>query len=245
MSSQEIIAAWVDRADKLASSTRQAIANEAHLLRVMLDGERLRSVLERCEVDVGRFVKTLDDLVDAQPRRSWLRGPGMRTHAYAALHADSASTDLVDEILFVRALESKVVAPVLEKLVEDTAFTHVFDDDECTDEDAILVRSLPLRVKLVASHGAWREPPIPRGATTIVVHDDPFTTMEFVTQTLHEVFAMSDEDARGTMMRVHLAKRARLDAIEPAKAIARVRAATARARAEGFPLRFTIEHDEI
>ena len=61
----------------------------------------------------------------------------------------------------------------------------------------------------------------------VIIHNDDFTTMEFVVEVLKTVFFLSNEKAEELMLQVHHANKA-----------------TNMAREKGFPLRLTVEPEE-
>ena len=76
---------------------------------------------------------------------------------------------------------------------------------------------------------------------SVVCHDDPTTTMDFVVEVLRGVFGLSQARAYERMLRVHASGSAvigRWPRSEARKLIAR---ATSQARARGFPLTFSLE----
>jgi ATP-dependent Clp protease adapter protein ClpS len=75
------------------------------------------------------------------------------------------------------------------------------------------------------------------GPVRVVIHNDPFTTMELVQSVLTEVFGRSAETAKELMTRVHKNGEAELASMDAKEAAARIAAARARAVALDFPLR--------
>ena len=61
----------------------------------------------------------------------------------------------------------------------------------------------------------------------VIIHNDDFTTMEFVVEVLKTVFFLSNEKAEELMLQVHHANKA-----------------INMAREKGFPLRLTVEPEE-
>ena len=75
----------------------------------------------------------------------------------------------------------------------------------------------------------------------VIAHDDPITTMEFVVRIMIQVFKKPVIFAEAIMWQVHNEGQSVVDVLPKAEAEFRVRKATAAARLEGFPFRFTIE----
>ena len=75
----------------------------------------------------------------------------------------------------------------------------------------------------------------------VIAHDDPVTTMEFVVRIMVQVFKKPLIFAEAIMWQVHNEGQSVVDVLPKAEAEFRVRKATAAARLEGFPFRFTIE----
>ncbi len=75
----------------------------------------------------------------------------------------------------------------------------------------------------------------------IIAHDDPFTTMEFVVRIMVQIFKKPLVFAEAIMWQVHNEGVSVVDVLPKSEAEFRVRKATAAARLEGFPFRFTLE----
>ena len=77
----------------------------------------------------------------------------------------------------------------------------------------------------------------------VIAHDDNYTTMEFVVRIMVQIFKKPLILAEAIMWQVHNEGQSVVDVLPKAEAEHRVRKATAVARLEGFPFRFTIEPD--
>lgn len=75
----------------------------------------------------------------------------------------------------------------------------------------------------------------------VLLHNDDFTTMEFVVKILTIIFRKSEEDANRLMLKVHREGRAVAGTYSLDIAQSKAQKATAMARAENFPLRLTVE----
>lgn len=75
----------------------------------------------------------------------------------------------------------------------------------------------------------------------VVLHNDDFTTMEFVVYVLVIVFRKDVDSAVMLMQSVHTGGRAVAGVYSYDIAISKIKKATDMARAEGFPLRLTAE----
>ena len=78
----------------------------------------------------------------------------------------------------------------------------------------------------------------------VICHDDPVTTMEFVVQVLRGVFRQPEVRAVELMLRIHQTGAAVIACYPQGTAKQRVQRATSLARADGFPLTFTVELDD-
>jgi len=78
----------------------------------------------------------------------------------------------------------------------------------------------------------------------IIAHDDPVTTMEFVVRIMVQVFKKPLIFAEAIMWQVHTEGQSVVDVLPRAEAEHRVGKATAAARLEGFPFRFTLEPED-
>nr|WP_296488786.1 ATP-dependent Clp protease adaptor ClpS [uncultured Acetatifactor sp.] len=75
----------------------------------------------------------------------------------------------------------------------------------------------------------------------VIMHNDDFTSMEFVVEILIDIFRKKPAEAELLMLTVHESGRAAVGNYPYDIAATKVQAATARARQEGFPFRMTVE----
>ena len=75
----------------------------------------------------------------------------------------------------------------------------------------------------------------------VIMHNDDFTTMDFVVDILRELFHKDEIEAERLMMLVHETGKAVVGTYPYDIAVSKVQSAAARAKAEGFPFRMTIE----
>lgn len=80
----------------------------------------------------------------------------------------------------------------------------------------------------------------PRHFNVLMFNDD-FTTMQFVVDVLIDIFHKDEITANTLMMSVHKSGRAVVGSYPYDIAVTKVNEALARARAEGFPFRMTVE----
>ena len=78
----------------------------------------------------------------------------------------------------------------------------------------------------------------------VIIHNDDFTTMDFVVKVLKDVFFLSEENAEALMLKVHHSSKAVVGIYTYDIAVSKVHKATAMAREEAFPLRLTVEPEE-
>ena len=78
----------------------------------------------------------------------------------------------------------------------------------------------------------------------VIIHNDDFTTMEFVVEVLKTVFYLSNEKAEELMLQVHHANKAVVGIYTYDIAVSKTDKATNIAREQGFPLRLTVEPEE-
>ncbi len=76
---------------------------------------------------------------------------------------------------------------------------------------------------------------------TVFIHNDDFTTMDFVVEVLKTVFHKSTEQAVLLMLQVHHSDKAPVGTYSYDMAVTKVDKATEMARSEGFPLRLSIK----
>jgi ATP-dependent Clp protease adaptor protein ClpS len=78
----------------------------------------------------------------------------------------------------------------------------------------------------------------------VIMHNDDFTTMDFVVMVLVQVFLKSQQDAEALMLQVHRSHKAVVGIYSYDMATSKVKKATTMARSQGFPLRLTVEPEE-
>lgn len=77
----------------------------------------------------------------------------------------------------------------------------------------------------------------------VVFHNDDYTTMEFVTEVLRQVFNKPVDEAVALMMKVHREGQATVGVYSYDVAMTKASMAMSMARNEGFPLRVTCEQE--
>jgi len=75
----------------------------------------------------------------------------------------------------------------------------------------------------------------------VIMHNDDFTSMEFVVEILMDIFHKNEIEAQRLMLMVHESGRAAVGAYPYDIAVTKVQVATARAKEEGYPFRMTVE----
>lgn len=75
----------------------------------------------------------------------------------------------------------------------------------------------------------------------VVMHNDDFTTMEFVVEILVDIFHKDDVTAQAIMLNVHKKGKAVVGKYPFDIASTKVNDALARAKNQGFPFRMTVE----
>lgn len=75
----------------------------------------------------------------------------------------------------------------------------------------------------------------------VIMHNDDFTSMEFVVEILIDIFRKNQEEAVQLMLTVHKSGRAAVGSYPYDIAVTKVQTAAARAKEEGFPFRMTVE----
>ena len=75
----------------------------------------------------------------------------------------------------------------------------------------------------------------------VIMHNDDFTTMDFVVDILRDIFHKDEAEAERLMLLVHEVGKAVVGSYPYDIAVSKVQTAAARAKAEGFPFRMTLE----
>lgn len=75
----------------------------------------------------------------------------------------------------------------------------------------------------------------------VIMHNDDFTSMEFVVEILIDIFHKEEAEAERLMLMVHEGGQAAVGSYPYDIAVTKVQAAAERAKEEGFPFRMTVE----
>ncbi len=75
----------------------------------------------------------------------------------------------------------------------------------------------------------------------VIMHNDDFTSMEFVVEILMDIFHKDEMEAERLMLMVHEGGRAAVGSYPYDIAVSKVQAASARAKEQGYPFRMTVE----
>ena len=78
----------------------------------------------------------------------------------------------------------------------------------------------------------------------VIIHNDDFTTMDFVVTVLVQVFMKSKEEAEALMLQVHHSDKAVVGIYSYDIAVSKTQKATDMAHEQGYPLRLTVERAE-
>lgn len=76
---------------------------------------------------------------------------------------------------------------------------------------------------------------------SVVMHNDDFTTMEFVVEILIDIFHKDELSAQSIMMNVHRNGKASVGTYPYDVAVTKVSMALSRAKEQGYPFRMTVE----
>lgn len=219
-----------------ARRRRHREATLDHLLRTLLRDEAVVAVLRDCGCDTAHLIKELDEYLELLPElpKNSSRAP-LPDDAYRRV------IELSVRRVAIAAKQEFEAADVLVQLLHDQ-----------TSYAAMLLRAEGLsRLDLLRriSHGKAR-PPLtalpddhltPQHLLQIVLHNDHYTTMEFVVTILREVFSCSEKEAAELMLHIHRHGRTVIGKYPGHLAKRRAEQVTAMAEKEGFPLLCSIE----
>jgi ATP-dependent Clp protease adaptor protein ClpS len=219
------------RAFDLAAAEKHAAVTEAHVVAALLEDADVEAAVRTCGADPVELRDVALGSVGDVRRRPWYRRhPKVHGHVTdalraAATHAMAAGlVDLGPRFLMVQILSPKTPSLLVERL------------------EAMGLELLAL--KHVVSHGSPPPARIDRPAARrcdVVVHNDPFTTMEFVVEVLRSHFEMSEETASRLMREIHERGTSTVSTLEPSAAAEKAEAVVKEARCLGFPLLLTLE----
>lgn len=75
----------------------------------------------------------------------------------------------------------------------------------------------------------------------VIMHNDDFTTMDFVVGILIDIFHKNEAEAQRLMLMVHKSGKAAVGTYPYDIAVTKIQSAMSRAKEEGFPFRMTVE----
>ena len=78
----------------------------------------------------------------------------------------------------------------------------------------------------------------------VIIHNDDFTTMDFVVKVLRDIFFMNEQDAETLMMQVHNTGQAVVGIYSYDIAQTKSQKAIKMAREKGFPLRLSVKPED-
>jgi ATP-dependent Clp protease adapter protein ClpS len=220
-----------DRAREVAARAGSKRVELPHLVRALLDDAAVKRALEACGAEPEEVAAVVEGTADELPRKRWwhLGAPWesralLEVYERALIHAFSAQLDAVTPLrLFVRALASHPTSVLAGRL------------------DALEIDAL--RLMRFEAHGRVDDPPFPsgRGPARVILHDDPYTTMEAVVELLETWLDLDRAEAERVMRRVHGGGPVgvRFDTWEEARS--KAEAARENARMRGFPLELSLE----
>ncbi|MCA9665352.1 MAG: ATP-dependent Clp protease adaptor ClpS [Myxococcales bacterium] len=221
-------------AEHEARVRRHARVEPLHLMHALLQNEEISAALAREGVDMAavdahfqRRLEALDDsaTADSESKGAWLWSPESRQVVLEALAEARASQRGEVRLTQLANRLSRIYPEFLSEV-----------------EDARLSR--PVLLAAIA-HGADEDeaPPLMLEAgerAEVLLHNDDFTPMELVVNVLCEVFGYAQQAAIDKMMAVHNGPPAAVGCYDAEEAERKLGEATDRARAAGFPLRFSL-----
>jgi ATP-dependent Clp protease adapter protein ClpS len=212
------IASWVHRAQVLAAERKELIVTVHHALLAACDEPNVRRALAAADQDVEKLAVALRRTLSLNEFTRPEKLPSVETlcqRACAIANASGART-ISTEALLVQFLKGKSVRDPLREL----GSVDVYD---------VLFALVHGRAQATSNADA--------GATVIAIHNDDYSTMEFVTDVLITVLHLESAAARALMMRIHEEGHAEVELRTPEDTDVALRAIQARARAENMPLR--------
>ena len=188
---------------------REQPLTSLHVLYGLLQDETIATAVR----ETGGDPSALEDRVHAALDEKTERDPddGARVYGYAAHHAHESERSATPRDLWAYLRGSDAA-----RIVEPSAIAKVLFELCHGSEPAA-------RAEGIAD-------------VHVVLRNDDYTTQQFVTHVLEDVFALSAEDAATRMMETHTQGRAVIGRFRPDEARAKIEEVRSRARDSGFPL---------
>lgn len=229
----------LQRALELANVDPKDLSTE-RLLLLLLDDHVARGVLARLDVDLRELRQRLWAAIDTEVFIPDEQGAGLRALERAALAASAADcAELHGGHVLVAILDDPDSHAA--SLLRAAGIGRL----EATSTLAELGLGTPLHRRLLARLVGFvgrRHKPTPGPAgTNLVLHNDDFTTMEFVVELLQSELDFSQKQATRIMLEIHRNGQAIIGTFDALEVAERRDQLESRAREVGYPLRITVE----
>ncbi|MCP4501533.1 MAG: hypothetical protein GY822_16365 [Deltaproteobacteria bacterium] len=215
---------------RLAEESMHRAVRHEHLLRLLFEHPDVHKLL----TDIGVEVDIL--ISEIQKRVAQL--PVVVSENHIALAEPSLLRAVHRSMVFVLGTHQDKVRPV-------DLFLAVMAEIEPSLN--VLLQEFGCRrfqVVLFLSHGvstlSLKFDDVPEGTVKVVMHNDNYTTQEWVVYVLHEKFGLDGAEARGFMLEIHNHGQATVTNLEKREAILLVREILDESSAAGMPLKISL-----
>ena len=202
----------------------------AHLLLEVLGAESVIGLLRDMEVDVDRVkagvsaLVPIDHIANPDPRPARLARDARECMRHAAIHAASSDAAEITSSMILLAYFSEAPLKPLRRVLEQAGLSRY-----------------GLR-KCIAHGSVTNLDPTPaEGLVGVVLHNDPFTDLQFVHEVLTQLFGLSSARARELAQEIQDQGSSVIGELTATAADERVIELRRRALARDFPLRVTFE----
>jgi ATP-dependent Clp protease adapter protein ClpS len=202
-----------------------------HLMHALLQRPKIRTALEACGARLTELEREISDYLDLLPEdKKAMQEPlpveVEQVLVAAATHVVSAGEKTIEETHVLAAL---------------VGFPTAYATLSLMAQGVGRVEVLRYLSHNTASPADYTVDDQGGGSLAVVLHNDHFTTMAFVTEVLISELNLLPDDAERKMMEVHKAAPARVAVLPAHEACARANRIMRLAEEAGYPLRCTVE----
>lgn|GEM_PF-1011869 len=215
---------------RLAEESMHRAVRHEHVLRLTLEHPDVHRLLVNVEADVETLISAMQQRVAQLPT--------VVSEDHIALAEPSLLRAVHRAMVFVLGTEREQVRPVdlfLAIMAElEPELAALFQSHGCTR----------FQLVLFLSHGVLAHPTtfddVDDGTVRVVMHNDHYTTQEWVVYVLHDKFGLDPSEARGFMLEIHNHGQATVTHMDKAKASGMVKEILDESTTAGMPLKITL-----
>jgi len=222
--------------DEVAAARERGPVSSLHVLRAMLRRTDAGEAVAATGLPVERLALAVDHAIDDGVSDEEEAIYAATARGYARLAPSGRAMRAVDLLIALAEQDACAAAAVLAAHGVTPLALKLHVSCPAPSAGAGVLRGLGRRLR------AWRRPATdPAAPVAVLMHDDMFTPQAFVVDVLERHVGLSHDDAHARMLEIHDGGPARIGVLPRAQAVTLIDAITAAARAQGFPLRLSLD----